>query len=107
MNARETGDASVRDQSLHPLWEEYVIRLSYCMIAQASCRYAFRKEHPEGQPIEVDDDDDFVDASRKFYWNPYSGELSLTFPVSNTTSKGGILADAMGEPLIVGGMYKA
>jgi hypothetical protein len=24
MNGRETGDASVRDQSLHPLWEEYV-----------------------------------------------------------------------------------
>lgn len=24
MNARETGDATVRDQSLHPLWEECV-----------------------------------------------------------------------------------
>lgn len=22
MNARETGDSTVRDQSLHPLWEE-------------------------------------------------------------------------------------
>ncbi|ORY34105.1 SNF2 family N-terminal domain-domain-containing protein [Naematelia encephala] len=80
MNARETGDTSVRDQSLHPLWEEY----------------AFRKEHNEGQPIEVEDDDDIIDPSRKFYWNPYSGELSLTFPTSNTRSKGGILADAMG-----------
>lgn len=60
-------------------------------------RYAFRKEHPEGRPIEVEDDDESVDPSRKFYWNPYSGELSLTFPVSNTKSKGGILADAMGE----------
>ena len=25
MNARETGDSSVRDQSLHPLWEEWVL----------------------------------------------------------------------------------
>ncbi|OCF36767.1 DNA repair protein RAD5 [Kwoniella heveanensis BCC8398] len=80
MTAREKGDESVREQSLHPLWEEY----------------AFKKEHVEGQPIEIEDDDDFVDPSRKFYWNPYSGELSLTFPTSNTRAKGGILADAMG-----------
>ena len=38
-----------------------------------------------------------IQSGRKFYWNPYSGELSLTFPTSNTKSKGGILADAMGE----------
>ncbi|WVR07134.1 hypothetical protein IAU60_004175 [Kwoniella sp. DSM 27419] len=80
MSAREKGDDSVRDQSLHPLWEEY----------------AFKKEHGEGQPIEIEDDDDWVDPSRKFYWNPYSGELSLTFPTSNTKARGGILADAMG-----------
>ncbi|EIW70729.1 hypothetical protein TREMEDRAFT_43337 [Tremella mesenterica DSM 1558] len=80
MNARETGDTSVRDQSLHPLWEEY----------------AFRVERLEGAPIEIEDDDAWIDPSRKFYWNPYSGELSLTFPTSNTSSKGGILADAMG-----------
>lgn len=65
-------------------------------------RYAFRKEPREGHPIEVEDEDDFVDPSRKFYWNPYSGELSLTFPVSNTKSKGGILADAMGKKAEVG-----
>ncbi|OCF60506.1 DNA repair protein RAD5 [Kwoniella mangroviensis CBS 10435] len=81
MSAREKGDESIRDnQSLHPLWEVY----------------AFKKEHIEGQPIEIEDEDDFVDPSRKFYWNPYSGELSLTFPTSNTRAKGGILADAMG-----------
>ncbi|WWC70296.1 uncharacterized protein I206_104246 [Kwoniella pini CBS 10737] len=82
MSAREKGDESIRDNnnSLHPLWEEY----------------AFRKEQTAGQPIEIEDDDDFVDPSRKFYWNPYSGELSLTFPTSNTRAKGGILADAMG-----------
>ncbi|WWC89419.1 uncharacterized protein L201_004343 [Kwoniella dendrophila CBS 6074] len=81
MSAREKGDESIRDnQTLHPLWEEY----------------AFKKEQAEGQPIEIEDEDDFVDPSRKFYWNPYSGELSLTFPTSNTRAKGGILADAMG-----------
>ena len=45
----------------------------------------------------IEDEDDFVDPSRKFYWNPYSGELSLAFPTSQTKAKGGILADAMGE----------
>lgn len=60
-------------------------------------RYAFKKERGQNDPIEIEDDDDFVEPSRKFYWNPYSGELSLTFPTSNTKSKGGILADAMGE----------
>lgn len=80
MNARETGDTSVRDQSLHPLWEEY----------------AFKKEQEIGQPIEIEDDDDLIDPARKFYFNPYSGELSLDFPTSKTKSNGGILADAMG-----------
>ncbi|ORX36723.1 SNF2 family N-terminal domain-domain-containing protein [Kockovaella imperatae] len=80
MRAREKGDESVREQSLHPLWEEY----------------AFRTEHAAGEPITIVDDDDEIDPGRKFYWNPYSGELSLTFPTSKTHSKGGILADAMG-----------
>jgi DNA repair protein RAD5 len=80
MRSREAGDSSLRDQGLHPLWEEY----------------AFRLERAHDAPIEVEDDDDTIDPSRKFYWNPYSGELSLTFPTSNTMSKGGILADAMG-----------
>ena len=62
-----------------------------------SDRYAFRHDRADGEPITIEDDDDFVDPGRKFYWNPYSGELSLTFPTSNTTSKGGILADAMGK----------
>jgi hypothetical protein len=72
-----------------------------CCIKLKSPRYAFRREQKEGQPIEIEDEDDFVDPSRKFYWNPYSGELSLTFPTSNTKSKGGILADAMGERVYV------
>ena len=62
-------------------------------------RYAFKKEHATDEPILIEDDDDVIDPSRKFYWNPYSGELSMTFPTSNTNAKGGILADAMGRPI--------
>jgi len=66
-------------------------------IRPADARYAFRKESARDEPILIEDDDDVIEPSRKFYWNPYSGELSMTFPTSNTKSKGGILADAMGE----------
>ncbi|KIR74274.1 DNA repair protein RAD5 [Cryptococcus deuterogattii CA1014] len=80
MNAREKGDSSVREGSLHPLWEEYL----------------FKKDQLPGEPIEISDDDEPSDSTRKFYWNPYSGELSLNFPTSKNLSRGGILADAMG-----------
>lgn len=80
MNAREKGDSSIRDESLHPLWEEYL----------------FKKDQLPGEPIEISDDDEQPDSTRKFYWNPYSGELSLKFPTSKNLSRGGILADAMG-----------
>ncbi|KAI9480559.1 MAG: SNF2 family N-terminal domain-containing protein [Benjaminiella poitrasii] len=36
------------------------------------------------------------DAQRFFYFNPYSGELSLEFPEANKQERGGILADEMG-----------
>jgi hypothetical protein len=62
-------------------------------------RYKFSKEQELGEPIEIEDDDDWVDPKRKFYWNPYSGELSLEFPKPDATARGGILADAMGELL--------
>ncbi|CAK9785644.1 hypothetical protein CC85DRAFT_288333 [Cutaneotrichosporon oleaginosum] len=82
MQAREAGKDNLRDsnQTLHPLWEEY----------------AFRKDRQVGDPIEIEDDDDIIDPSRKFFWNPYSGELSLEFPRAENTARGGILADAMG-----------
>jgi hypothetical protein len=73
-------------------------RVSLAEGVVADVRYAFKKERGQNDPIEIEDDDDWVDPSRKFYWNPYSGELSLTFPTSNTKAKGGILADAMGKP---------
>lgn len=61
------------------------------------CRYAFRTETDPHGPIVVDDDDDVIDPSRLFYWNPYSGELDSVLPKNNTRARGGILADAMGE----------
>ncbi|GAA6046444.1 hypothetical protein JCM3770_004927 [Rhodotorula araucariae] len=36
------------------------------------------------------------DPSDCFYYNPYSGELSLEFPKASTKCRGGILADEMG-----------
>ncbi|KPV77426.1 uncharacterized protein RHOBADRAFT_51281 [Rhodotorula graminis WP1] len=36
------------------------------------------------------------DPSDCFYYNPYSGELSLDFPKASTHCRGGILADEMG-----------
>ncbi|KAL7425072.1 DNA helicase rad5 [Cryptotrichosporon argae] len=81
MKSREAGDSHLRDSNntLHPLWEEY----------------AFKKEQQPGEPIEIEDDEDIAD-DRKFYYNPYSGELSREFPRSQNLSRGGILADAMG-----------
>ena len=39
-----------------------------------------------------------MDTGRQssFYYNPYSGELSLEFPTASTSCRGGILADEMG-----------
>ncbi|KAI8049793.1 SNF2 family N-terminal domain-containing protein [Gilbertella persicaria] len=53
-------------RSMHPLWEEYGFPSPLC------------------------------DEHRFFYFNPYSGDLSLEFPEANKQEKGGILADEMG-----------
>ncbi|RYP05150.1 hypothetical protein DL764_004004 [Monosporascus ibericus] len=64
----------VRESSMHPLWEEY------------------------SWPTKDADDKDVVevDGQSKFYVNPYSGEMSLDFPVQEQHCLGGILADEMG-----------
>ncbi|CAE6501552.1 unnamed protein product [Rhizoctonia solani] len=69
----ERGDVSARDStSLHPLWEEYIF------------------------PFEEDDGViDLCADERSFYFNPYSGELSLNFVKTQNHKKGGILADAL------------
>ncbi|KAI7905546.1 SNF2 family N-terminal domain-containing protein [Cokeromyces recurvatus] len=69
MIAKESYDLDDNDidmRSMHPLWEEY--------------------NFPG----------DFADEHRFFYFNPYSGEISLEFPEANKQERGGILADEMG-----------
>ncbi|KAK4988760.1 DNA helicase rad5 [Elasticomyces elasticus] len=66
--------ADHNEQSMHPLWEEY------------------------SWPTKDVDDKDlpaFIDQDG-FYVNPYSGEMSLDFPVQEQNCLGGILADEMG-----------
>ncbi|GAA6039077.1 hypothetical protein JCM8097_005308 [Rhodosporidiobolus ruineniae] len=72
MSAMETGEADARKSlSLHPLFE----------------RYRFPRE--PGSKAEED-------GEEFFYYNPYSGDLSLIFPRASTKCRGGILADEMG-----------
>ncbi|KAI3401774.1 hypothetical protein diail_8152 [Diaporthe ilicicola] len=63
-----------REVSMHPLWEEYA------------------------WPIKDADDNDLPRVADQpcFYMNPYSGDLSLDFPVQEQHCLGGILADEMG-----------
>lgn len=63
-----------RATSMHPLWEEYA------------------------WPTKDMDDKEIAQVinQENFYVNPYSGELSLNFPVQEQHCLGGILADEMG-----------
>ncbi|KAI9718381.1 MAG: DNA repair protein rad5 [Candelaria pacifica] len=63
-----------KEVSMHPLWEEY--------------SWPTRDVDDKEIPAVVD--------QNKFYVNPYSGELSLDFPVQEQHCLGGILADEMG-----------
>lgn len=72
--AKERQEKSSREASMHPLWEEYT------------------------WPVKDVDDAVLpeVDGIKCFYVNPYSGEMSLEFPVQEQNCLGGILADEMG-----------
>jgi DNA repair protein RAD5 len=63
-----------RDVSMHPLWEEYT------------------------WPTKDMDDKDVpqITGQETFYVNPYSGDLSLDFPIQEQHCLGGVLADEMG-----------
>ncbi|EMC98107.1 hypothetical protein BAUCODRAFT_67041 [Baudoinia panamericana UAMH 10762] len=63
-----------RQHSMHPLWEEYL----------------WPTKDAEDAPVPT------VTGHDCFYVNPYSGEMSLDFPVQEQTCLGGILADEMG-----------
>ncbi|KAF9209344.1 DNA helicase rad5 [Haplosporangium sp. Z 27] len=71
MYHRECSVSSDEHMSLHPLWEEY----------------EFGKE---------DGYEPKSDEPKKYYFNPYSSEISLEFPNSDQQCRGGILADEMG-----------
>ena len=63
-----------REQSMHPLWEEYL----------------WPDKDVDDKPTED------IEGQSSFYVNPYSGELSVDFPVQEQNCLGGILADEMG-----------
>ncbi|KAG6000365.1 DNA helicase rad5 [Claviceps lovelessii] len=74
MMAKEKDERGNREPSMHPLWEEY----------QWPTKDVDGKDLPE------------VQGQSNFYVNPYSGDLSLDFPVQEQHCLGGILADEMG-----------
>ncbi|PGH04584.1 DNA repair protein RAD5 [Blastomyces parvus] len=74
MLGKEKDTQPERQQSMHPLWEEY----------------SWPTKDMDDQPLSR------VHNRDKFYVNPYSGELSLEFPVQEQNCLGGILADEMG-----------
>ncbi|CAD0081597.1 unnamed protein product [Aureobasidium vineae] len=63
-----------KEASMHPLWEEYM----------------WPTKDADDVPVPQ------VEDQPSFYVNPYSGELSLDFPVQEQNCLGGILADEMG-----------
>ncbi|KAK6720039.1 DNA helicase rad5 [Fusarium graminearum] len=74
MMAKEKDEKSHREPLMHPLWEQYE------------------------WPLKDVDENDLpqIEGQSKFYVNPYSGDLSLDFPVQEQHCLGGILADEMG-----------
>ncbi|CCG84430.1 protein of unknown function [Taphrina deformans PYCC 5710] len=64
---RHTAEDARKVESMHPLWQEYKF------------------------PTEPDDSSEAC-----FYMNPYSGEMSMSFPHALDECRGGILADEMG-----------
>ncbi|KAH9837360.1 SNF2 family N-terminal domain-containing protein [Rhodofomes roseus] len=74
MHSIEIGAVSAREEtSMHPLWKEYLFPLE-----------------PNNGVIDLTADD------RAFYFNEYSGELSLQFPKAERKCRGGILAYVVG-----------
>ncbi|EXJ78478.1 hypothetical protein A1O1_08878 [Capronia coronata CBS 617.96] len=74
MLSKERDESSNKQQSMHPLWEEYV----------------WPTKDANDLPLPN------VEGQDKFYVNLYSGEISLEFPVQEQHCLGGILADEMG-----------
>ena len=75
-STQQNGSSGERTLSLHPLWEEYEFPLDY--------------DNPDANERLV------LSPTRMFYFNPYTGDLSLDFQRASKGSRGGILADEMG-----------
>ncbi|KAJ7762400.1 DNA repair protein RAD5 [Mycena maculata] len=72
MHSLELGKMDAREAaSMHPLWSQY----------------AFPHPQSDGGAIDLTADE------KPFYFNPYSGQLSLEFPKAERKGRGGILAD--------------
>ncbi|KAI0652443.1 SNF2 family N-terminal domain-containing protein [Trametes meyenii] len=85
MHSIETGATSAREaHSMHPLWKEYTF------------------------PFDPNDDTiDLTADERPFYFNEYSGELSLDFPKAERKCRGGILADVgMGKTIMLSALIQ-
>ncbi|KAK4941128.1 DNA helicase rad5 [Elasticomyces elasticus] len=74
MLGKERDEKSSKQQSMHPLWEEYT----------------WPTRDADDKPVPQ------VEGQDKFYVNLYSGEIGLDFPVQEQNCLGGILADEMG-----------
>ncbi|GAA5896750.1 hypothetical protein JCM6882_005026 [Rhodosporidiobolus microsporus] len=84
LSSMETGEANARrSRSMHPLWERYAFPHSHSHSGSGAGagNGGEGKQRGEGEV---------------FYYNPYSGELSLVFPRASCHCRGGILADEMG-----------
>ncbi|KAG8530441.1 uncharacterized protein KY384_004943 [Bacidia gigantensis] len=74
MISKERDERSEKEVSMHPLWEDYT----------------WPSKDMEGYELPI------VSNQDHFYVNPYSGEMSLEFPIQEQHCLGGILADEMG-----------
>ena len=74
MSKEKDERSNSKESSMHPLWEEYA--------------WPLKDVNDEQVPT--------VAGQDAFYVNPYSGEVSLDFPVQEQNCLGGILADEMG-----------
>ena len=78
-------DSARQEQTMHPLWKECVATSDNLGYPNTTARFAFPSNPHEGI-IDLTADD------KPFYFNEYSGELSLEFPKAERKFKGGILA---------------
>jgi DNA repair protein RAD5 len=79
MMKKEKGEKEAgQEVSMHPLWEAYI----------------WPTIDADGKELPTVDPE--IEGHTNFYTNPYSGELSLKFPVQEQHCLGGILADEMG-----------